>query len=410
MSNSRINALPAASASASDDYLVIDGATNGTRSLNGYSPTFGGNLTVSSGTITGGTTGLTLAAAGANQNVTLTPSGGGINVLTGKTAAGALNSGSVSSFDAATVLRTSGNITIDGSGRNALGAVAGITSAMADSASIGNFVGTVITSYSNAANWVGATFFSTKNGAASSSEVARFAGNGNLLIGTTTDSSNGKIQLAAHSTSAGGIGLGTSAVIYNNGSSGIIFGTNGSTTALTLDSSQNATFAGAVQATTASLNHLFGTNSGSIYDTNAGADAKLYFPVTSTGGGGSTAAGVVLGNSATGSSVSFFRNNSASKRVRGAAINGSWTNTTAGAEACQITIGVQVAGASPDSNTALTIAGTGITVGGSVTTSNPVTGTAKPWKMGSYNGGAPAATGYVEVDVNGTLYKLLAST
>ena len=74
--------------------------------------------------------------------------------------------------------------------------------------------------------------------------LATLRDNGNLILSSTgTDSANGKLQLAAHSTSAGGIGLGTTAVIYNNGSSGIIFGTNGTTTALTLDSSQTATFA-----------------------------------------------------------------------------------------------------------------------------------------------------------------------
>jgi hypothetical protein len=110
--------------------------------------------------------------------------------------------------------------------------------------------------------------------------------NGNVLIGTTTDSANGKIQLTSHTTSAGGIGFGTETSVYRaaagslvvdhiggsaptlnlsaNGSiqSRLFFnGTNtflesytshslilrtNQTTALTLDSSQNATFAGPV--------------------------------------------------------------------------------------------------------------------------------------------------------------------
>jgi hypothetical protein len=106
---------------------------------------------------------------------------------------------------------------------------------------------------------------------------------GNVLIGTTTDSSNGKLQLATHTTSAGGIGFGTdtslfrsaagnlqlsasvasAAIAINNVGSGVAalaydatgalvystgslrLQTNAGTTALTLDSSQNATFAGA---------------------------------------------------------------------------------------------------------------------------------------------------------------------
>ena len=43
-----------ASSSASDDYLAVDGSTNGTRKLSAYSPTFGGNLTVSGGSIVNG--------------------------------------------------------------------------------------------------------------------------------------------------------------------------------------------------------------------------------------------------------------------------------------------------------------------------------------------------------------------
>jgi hypothetical protein len=54
MADIRINSLPStASSSSSDDFIAIDGATNGTRKLNAFSPTFGGNLTVS------GTTGVT---------------------------------------------------------------------------------------------------------------------------------------------------------------------------------------------------------------------------------------------------------------------------------------------------------------------------------------------------------------
>jgi hypothetical protein len=117
-----------------------------------------------------------------------------------------------------------------------------------------------------------------------------FAASGNFLIGTTTDSANGKLQLATHTTSAGGIGFGTDTSLYRsqtgmlaldgltgslsqldlrvggvqkafvawNGGDfylGAVVGTtvikSSSTTALTLDSSQNATFAGAVTASTA---------------------------------------------------------------------------------------------------------------------------------------------------------------
>lgn len=45
-----------------------------------------------------------------------------------------------------------------------------------------------------------------------------------------------------------------------------------------------------------------------------------------------------------------------------------------------------------------------------ILTGPPTGGTAQPWKLGQYNATAPTATGYIEVEVNGTLYKLLAAT
>jgi len=47
MADKRINALAnTASSTASDDFIAVDGTTNGTRKLSAFSPTFGGNATV----------------------------------------------------------------------------------------------------------------------------------------------------------------------------------------------------------------------------------------------------------------------------------------------------------------------------------------------------------------------------
>ena len=57
MADTRINALSTATSSVSDDFVPIDGTTNGTRKLSAYSPTFGGNATVGGTlTVTGATT------------------------------------------------------------------------------------------------------------------------------------------------------------------------------------------------------------------------------------------------------------------------------------------------------------------------------------------------------------------
>lgn len=45
-------------------------------------------------------------------------------------------------------------------------------------------------------------------------ERMRIASTGNLLLGTPTDSGNGRLQLASHTTSAGGIGFGTDTALY----------------------------------------------------------------------------------------------------------------------------------------------------------------------------------------------------
>ena len=106
-----------------------------------------------------------------------------------------------------------------------------------------------------------------------------------LLVGTSTNSNNGAIQLATHTSSAGGIGFGTEISLYRGGSSVLTLGSTGlsqflffqqnstrsgyiqsaptsldlvcdtgeiklksnATTALTLDTSQKATFAGAIK-------------------------------------------------------------------------------------------------------------------------------------------------------------------
>lgn len=81
MADIRISNLTTASASASDDYIGIDGSTNGTRKLSAYSPTFGGSLTVSGVASVGGKLTVT------NGNVRLSNS----YYLSGNLAAGAEN-------------------------------------------------------------------------------------------------------------------------------------------------------------------------------------------------------------------------------------------------------------------------------------------------------------------------------
>jgi len=65
MADTRINALSTATSSVSDDFVPIDGTTNGTRKLSAFSPSFGGNATVG-GTLT--VTGVVTASNAVNAS------------------------------------------------------------------------------------------------------------------------------------------------------------------------------------------------------------------------------------------------------------------------------------------------------------------------------------------------------
>lgn len=102
----------------------------------------------------------------------------------------------------------------------------------------------------------------------------------------------------------------------------------------------------------------------------------------------------------TGDATSFFWSrgggNSASNFTVGMALNGG--------NELIINNGVTDAG-----DYKLQVNGNGL-ISGTITTAAPTDGTARPWKIGDYVTTAPSATGYVQVEINGTKYKLLAAT
>lgn len=213
---------------------------------------------------------INLTAAGTNQNITLTPSGTGrVNISVGA------DNGVAAFVNSATQLTANGS---------------SISAAIGDSLASGRSL--VLGTRRQASGYQ--SFIESFGGGA---PLTLMQNGGNVLLGTSTDSSNGRIQLATHTTSAGGIGFGTDAVLYrsaantlamlnasssggvfmqaiggvssqhtvfwgmNNGVGVGAFGTatatqvqivTNNTTALTLDTSQNATFAGDVAVATAS--------------------------------------------------------------------------------------------------------------------------------------------------------------
>lgn len=315
MADIRINSLSTtASSTASDDFLAVDGTTNGTRKLNAYSPTFGGNLTVSgTGSINGGSGSAAFAikeTASAGTALSLTNRNStqtwGIAVdaaaIDDKLLAFISGGTVVLSLNATNWNATlAGNLTV--SGASGITTTATNGAGLTHSTAAGSYRGLKLQT-SSSDRWLIGANDAAESGSNAGSDLVVFSysdagtflssalklvrSTGNLLLGTTTDSSNGKLQLTSHTTSAGGIGFGTDCTLYrsaNNtltvapGAAAIVFDGGGSGTggarilgssgglsltsntghslylqtggviALTLDSSQNATFAGAVTVT-----------------------------------------------------------------------------------------------------------------------------------------------------------------
>ena len=265
MADIRINALATTAAStASDDFIAVDGSANGTRKLNAYSPTFGGNLTVS-GTATLGPTNpfkfdtnvMQSTASGFNgalvrsavstvgnptfSNVDDTDTG--IYFPAANTLAITTGGTQRLSVDA-TATTLSGNLTVSGTDYNYVG---------------GNKFFRGFTNYN--VLYTGATELSINN-QADGANLASFKNSGNFLVGTTTDNgakfqvegyatfnrngADGYLSVSRTSGATGTFGAGsTNSYLGTATNHPLVLYTNG-TTALTLDSSQNATFAGDV--------------------------------------------------------------------------------------------------------------------------------------------------------------------
>jgi hypothetical protein len=245
MADIRINSLPTtASASSSDDFLALDGATNGTRKLNAYSPTFGGNLTVS-GKIIGGNSSdsgaiSTLRSSGAATGLANVKASSALTVVDNTTA----------NTDSAMVFG------VNGSGAY----IQGLYTTVASTITLQPYGGSTT---------LGGNL--TVSGTGNSSVA------GTLLVATTTNSSNGKIQLATHSTSAGGIGFGTETSLYRIDTGALALDhVGGSAPRFVLRS--NGTIASNLEV-----------SSGDLFFDNRGVGKSLYLRTTTSGGTTTTA-------------------------------------------------------------------------------------------------------------------------
>jgi len=478
MADIRINALATTAAStASDDFVAVDGSANGTRKLNAFSPTFGGNLTVS-GTGTSAINNLSITPTSGHVYLTGPSAAGKFITLQNGNATGGINfrdsaGNEVGSYYQVTDVWTfsknttiSGNLTVSGGtitgGTSGMSLASGGTnqnlsitpsgtgrvhiakSAGQDSyielAGNGNTAGTssVVIGQSGADLGV---LYNRKNAALSfgtnGTEAARFFANGNLFIGASPVDGGQKLQvngtaaitdqtilgssaISANqllsikkdtanygliglsnsntagyssielfdntSTQTGAIGYGNASVgvtgvrgkVYMYSTGDIAFLSGGTTTALTLDSSQNATFAKSITA------------SGPLtLSSSTQGNANFYAISTSA-------------------SANFGALYEADARTQSANARWNWGtgSTDGGAAADSFRIRERVTGV----NTLVISAVTGnATFAGSLTTSAP-TGGAGAWELGVYSATAPTATGYVTIEIGGVQYKLLAST
>jgi len=472
MADIRINSLSTtASASSSDDFIALDGTTNGTRKLNAYSPTFGGNLTVSG---TGTFSNTLTASKGLEAGIDGTASqfSGNIAVNNGK---GVFlyepgtttwlrfyssTAGTLLLTDASATRQTwtstgstlAGNLTVSGNGLNTFGGTGAtnasilfgannVANASAGYLSISqrlnygfalfgyNMTGTsgsdAYTSPKNATGSAGveliggslgitrfiySTAATTAGNALTVTEAARFSSGNLLLKSDGIDSGNGKLQLATHTTSAGGIGFGPSSSLYIAGpgdfrfvsssiegaitllSGGTYVGSvtsgkstylvSGSgTTHLTISSSGDATFAGTIAssvARTAGATFLFANT-----DNTTGTSSSRLWATTGGGTGGDPILTLTV-NGAT-----------------------DWTLGVDNSDSDKFKINNAFGLGTSDK---LVLDGSGnMTIAGSLTTSAP-TGGAGAWELGVYSATAPTATGYVTIEIGGVQYKLLAST
>jgi hypothetical protein len=398
-----------ASSTASDDFIAVDGATNGTRKLNAYSPSFGGNATVA------GTLGVGPSSALGTVNITTPNLTYGTVYLNGATTGADFMRLKSSGADGVFGIESSvGSAILSGSSANA----------------------TVL--YSVGSNPLQFGTAGTVKGTLTSG--------GNLLIGTTTDSSNGKLQLADHTTSAGGIGFGTDISLYRVNPNSFKIGLSAAN--FTLDAGGSGTggariVGGGGLTLTSNTGESLYLQSGGLVGITINSSQQVQVNATTASTSTSTGALVVSGgvgvagaiyaggnlglanssNILFGTDTSFYRSSAGSLNVDhvGGSLPVVYLRANGSATAAWFTDGgVCYFGSSTanglvlrtNNTTALTIsASQNATFAGNISTAAPAGGTAAAWKLGTVASVSPTSPNRtIEVDIGGTIYYIHAKT
>ena len=237
MADIRISNLTTASTSASDDYIGIDGSTNGTRKLSAYNPSFGGTGTFG-GTVTINSNASYIGKSGSGNggNWRFVSDDGTTRWLAGLLGSGGettfsiydlVNSRQTLALTAAGNAALTGNLTVSGTGTSTF--AGNITSTKnLDSLTTETDYGLRVSNTAGdgglyiGANSTVSVIQSIDPGTTFDRKLAINPTGGNVLVGTTVDSANGKLQLATHTTSAGGIGFGTAISLFSLNSSNLL--------------------------------------------------------------------------------------------------------------------------------------------------------------------------------------------
>ena len=167
-----------------------------------------------------GTGALALTASGTNQNITLAPSGTGNTYLSRTPPGNAWANVAVAngagwtgafSYSANQLLIVDQTNAYNANPLSGIGFVGARNSGTYDSQFAAIYGGK---ENATAANNQGFLDFYTTTSATTPTRAIRINSAGSILLGTTTDSSNGRLQLATHTTSAGGIGFGTDWTVH----------------------------------------------------------------------------------------------------------------------------------------------------------------------------------------------------
>jgi hypothetical protein len=204
-----------------------------------------------------------------------------------------------------------------------------------------------------------------------STQRMRITSDGELLIATTTDAGDYKLQVSGNAYVTG-----TTVLAATSGNVGV------GTASPTAD--------GTIDVVSSSNNYMRIRSSTALR-------AYMYFQNSLTGT--TTSDGMNIGVNDAGN---MFINNRESSDLYIGTSNTTRMTVTAAGEILINTV-------SDAGDYKLQVSGN-VATSGTYTSAAPTDGTAAPWRLGSYVTTAPTATGFVQVEINGVKYKLLAAT